>query len=50
MVEHDLDLVLGLSQHVYVLDFGQLIAQGSPAQIRRSSAVQAAYLGTVEDK
>jgi branched-chain amino acid transport system ATP-binding protein len=46
MVEHDLDLVLGLSQHVYVLDFGRLIADGTPDQVRRSSVVQAAYLGT----
>ncbi len=46
MVEHDLDLVLGLSGHVYVLDFGRLIADGSPAQIRSSRAVQDAYLGT----
>lgn len=48
MVEHDLDLVLGLSQQVYVLDFGELIARGLPAEIRRSSAVHAAYLGTEE--
>jgi ABC-type branched-subunit amino acid transport system ATPase component len=45
LVEHDLDLVLGLSEHVYVLDFGKQIADGSPSEIRRSQAVQSAYLG-----
>jgi branched-chain amino acid transport system ATP-binding protein len=45
MVEHDLDLVLGLSQHVYVIDFGKLIHAGSPSETRSSSTVQAAYLG-----
>jgi ABC-type branched-subunit amino acid transport system ATPase component len=49
MVEHDLDLVLGLSQHMFVLDFGKLIADGTPDQVRRSSVVQAAYLGTDDD-
>lgn len=45
LVEHDLDLVLGLSRHMYVIDFGKLIFQGSPAQTRSSPLVQAAYLG-----
>jgi ABC-type branched-subunit amino acid transport system ATPase component len=48
MVEHDVELVLQLSEHITVLDFGRVIAQGSPADIRASSEVQAAYLGKVE--
>jgi branched-chain amino acid transport system ATP-binding protein len=45
LVEHDLEIVLTLSEIVYVLDFGNVIAKGSPAEIRNSSAVRTAYLG-----
>jgi branched-chain amino acid transport system ATP-binding protein len=45
IVEHDMEFILGMSERVYVLDFGKLIAQGHPDEIRRDHAVQAAYLG-----
>jgi branched-chain amino acid transport system ATP-binding protein len=46
LVDHDMDLVLDVCQHVYVLDFGRIIAEGPPAEIRRDQRVIAAYLGT----
>lgn len=48
LVEHDVSLVLGVSDDVYVLEFGRVIFSGSAADARRSSVVQAAYLGTTE--
>jgi ABC-type branched-subunit amino acid transport system ATPase component len=46
LVEHDFELVLGLSDRVDVLDFGRRIASGTPAGIRSDPVVQAAYIGT----
>jgi branched-chain amino acid transport system ATP-binding protein len=46
LVEHNVEMVLGLADHVTVLDFGKVIAEGTAAEIRASDVVQAAYLGT----
>jgi branched-chain amino acid transport system ATP-binding protein len=45
IVEHDIDFVLGLSDTVYVLDFGRMIASGTPSQVQKDPIVRAAYLG-----
>ena len=45
LVEHDVGMVLSLSSHIYVLDFGIVIAAGAPDHVRTNPAVQAAYLG-----
>jgi branched-chain amino acid transport system ATP-binding protein len=50
LVDHDMSLVLSVCDEVVVLDFGQVIARGTPEQIRNDDAVVAAYLGTHKDE
>ena len=49
LVDHDVSLVLKVCDHVYVLDFGVVIAEGPPDAIRADRAVADAYLGTMHD-
>jgi ABC-type branched-subunit amino acid transport system ATPase component/branched-subunit amino acid ABC-type transport system permease component len=48
LVEHDMELVMRVSDHIYVLDFGRLLFAGSPGEVASSEIVRAAYLGSEE--
>ena len=50
LVEHDMDIVMGISNHVVVLDAGTPIAEGTPQRVQQDPAVRKAYLGSVHER
>jgi ABC-type branched-subunit amino acid transport system ATPase component len=49
VIEHDMNFVMSICDHIVVLDFGQKIAEGNPEQIQSDPIVLSAYLGELEE-
>jgi branched-chain amino acid transport system ATP-binding protein len=45
LIEHNMEVVFNLAEHVTVMDNGSILAEGTPAEIENNDAVQASYLG-----
>jgi branched-chain amino acid transport system ATP-binding protein len=50
VVEHDMDLVMSICDRIYVLNFGEFVATGSPEEVRSNPDVVRIYLGSDEDE
>ena len=50
LIEHHMDLVMRISDYIYVIDFGSKIAEGIPQEVQNNQHVIDAYLGVVEDE
>jgi branched-chain amino acid transport system ATP-binding protein len=50
LIEHDMGMVMSISDHIVVLDHGNVIAEGAPQEIRNNPTVIAAYLGADEEE
>jgi branched-chain amino acid transport system ATP-binding protein len=50
LIEHDMSVVMGISDHIVVLDYGQKISDGTPQHVKTDPAVIRAYLGVDEEE